>query len=98
VSCSRPSTVAYLPSGRFVANAVWLTLAVLTPNLLRAAATLISEFTPRLSLTNLTRTPRTTEDRQERAQNQPSERHPHVFSQTCPAESKNADPRSTVGL
>jgi Transposase DDE domain group 1 len=34
------SALAHLPSGRFVANAAWLTLAAITHNLLRAAGTL----------------------------------------------------------
>ena len=36
--------LAHLPSGRFTANAAWLTLAALTHNLLRAAGTLASPF------------------------------------------------------
>jgi hypothetical protein len=36
------SALAHFPSGRFAANAVWLTLAALTHNLLRAVGTLAS--------------------------------------------------------
>jgi len=36
------SALAHFPSGRFAANAAWLSLAALTHNLLRAAATLAS--------------------------------------------------------
>jgi hypothetical protein len=36
------SALAHFPSGRFAANAAWLTLATLTHNLLRAAGTLAS--------------------------------------------------------
>lgn len=36
--------LAHFPSGRFDANQAWLTLAVLTHNLLRAAGTLASTF------------------------------------------------------
>jgi len=38
------SALAHFPSGRFAANQAWLTLAVLTHNLLRAAGTLASTF------------------------------------------------------
>ncbi|MFE0024011.1 transposase, partial [Amycolatopsis sp. NPDC059021] len=38
------SALAHLPSGRFPANAAWLTLACLTHNLLRAAGCLASVF------------------------------------------------------
>jgi hypothetical protein len=38
------SALAHFPSGRFAANAAWLTLAALTHNLLRAAGTLASSF------------------------------------------------------
>ena len=36
--------LAHLPSGRFTANAAWLTLAAITHNLLRAAGCLASPF------------------------------------------------------
>jgi hypothetical protein len=38
------SALAHFPSGRFAANAAWLTLAALTHNLLRAAGCLTSPF------------------------------------------------------
>uniref|UniRef100_UPI00196AFBE6 transposase n=1 Tax=Amycolatopsis nivea TaxID=1644109 RepID=UPI00196AFBE6 len=38
------SALAHFPSGRFHANAAWLTLAALTHNLLRAAGSLASRF------------------------------------------------------
>jgi hypothetical protein len=38
------SALAHFPSGRFAANAAWLTLAALTHNLLRAAGCLASRF------------------------------------------------------
>lgn len=38
------ATLAHFPSGRFAANAVWLTLSTLTHNLLRAAGHLASTF------------------------------------------------------
>jgi hypothetical protein len=38
------AALAHLPSGRFAANAAWLTLAALTHNLLRAAGHLASTF------------------------------------------------------
>jgi Transposase DDE domain group 1 len=47
------SALAHLPSGRFAANAAWLTLAALTHNLLRAAGTLASTFHARARTTTL---------------------------------------------
>jgi len=47
------SALAHFPSGRFAANAAWLTLAALTHNLLRAAGCLTSTFHARARTTTL---------------------------------------------
>jgi hypothetical protein len=49
------SALAHFPSGRFAANAAWLTLAALTHNLLRAAGTLASTFHAKARTTTLRR-------------------------------------------
>jgi hypothetical protein len=49
------SALAHFPSGRFAANAAWLSLARLTHNLLRAAATLASTAHARARTTTLRR-------------------------------------------
>ena len=49
------SALAHFPSGRFAANAAWLTLAALTHNLLRAAGTLASSFHARARTATLRR-------------------------------------------
>jgi hypothetical protein len=49
------SALAHFPSGRFAANAAWLTLAALTHNLLRAAGTLTSTFHARARTATLRR-------------------------------------------
>jgi len=49
------SALAHFPSGRFAANAAWLTLAALTHNLLRAAGSLASTFHTKARTTTLRR-------------------------------------------
>lgn len=47
------AALAHFPSGRFAANQAWLTLAVLTHNLLRTAGTLASTFHAKARTTTL---------------------------------------------
>lgn len=49
------SALAHFPSGRFAANAAWLTLAALTHNLLRATGCLTSSFHAKARTTTLRR-------------------------------------------
>lgn len=49
------SALAHFPSGRFTANAAWLTLTALTHNLLRAAGCLTSTFHTKARTTTLRR-------------------------------------------
>jgi hypothetical protein len=49
------SALAHFPSGRFAANAAWLTLAALTHNLLRAAGCLTSVFHAKARTTTIRR-------------------------------------------
>lgn len=44
IADSKAGALAHLPSGRFHANAAWLTLWAMTCNLLRAAGSLTSAF------------------------------------------------------
>jgi hypothetical protein len=50
------STLAYLPSGKFTANAAWLVLAVMAFNLIRAAATIASGRLTRATTGTIRRT------------------------------------------
>ncbi|MBV6703566.1 transposase [Kitasatospora aureofaciens] len=53
IADGKGSAMAHLPSGRFQANAAWLTLWAITHNLLRATSSLASSFHARATTATL---------------------------------------------